>query len=61
MSDTDMRITVSVEKLTLNNSPQLTALVELLEGKGILTQAHVIERVKAIRDRKQPGKAGQHV
>ncbi len=42
MSGTDTRITVSVKELTLSNSLQLTALVELLEEKGILTQAQVI-------------------
>ena len=40
-----------VEELTLSNSLQLTALVELLEERGILTQAQVIERVKTIRDK----------
>lgn len=44
MSNQDERVTVSVEKLTLSNSLQLTALVELLEEKGILTQAQVGEQ-----------------
>ncbi len=61
MPDKDKRMTVGIEELTVSNSLQLTALVELLEEKGILTQAHVIARVKAIRDRKQSGKAGQQV
>ncbi len=37
------RVTVSVEQLTLSNSLQLTALVELLEERGILKRAEVIE------------------
>ena len=50
----DERVTVSVEQLTLSNSLQLTALVELLEEAGILTQQKVLERMKEIRDRKKP-------
>ena len=52
MADKEKRITVGVEELTFSNSLQLTALVELLEERGILTQAQVIERVKTVRDRK---------
>jgi len=48
------RITVKVEELTLSNALQITAIAELLEEKGILTQGQVIERMKAIRDRKKP-------
>ncbi|MCI0721538.1 MAG: hypothetical protein L0338_21585 [Acidobacteria bacterium] len=48
------RVTMSVEELTLSNSLQLTALVELLEEKGVVTQSDVITRMKAIRDRNQP-------
>lgn len=47
-------VTVNVEQLTLSNSLQLTAIVELLEEKGILTQGDVLERMKEIRDRKRP-------
>lgn len=50
----DEKTSVSVEQLTLTNSLTLTALVELLEEKGIVTQAGVIERMKQIRDRKKP-------
>lgn len=48
------RVTVGVEELTLSNSLQITAIVELLEERGILKQSEVIERKKAIRDRKRP-------
>ena len=48
------RVTVGVEELTISNSLQLTALVELLEEKGILKHSDVIERMKQIRDRKRP-------
>lgn len=47
------RVTVSVEQLTLSNSLQLTALVELLEEKRILRQAEVLDRMREIRDRKK--------
>lgn len=50
----DDRISVSVEQLTLSNSLQLTALVELLEEKGVLTGNDVLKRMKEIRDRKRP-------
>ena len=45
--------TVHVELLTLSNSLQLTALVELLEEKGILKQSDVLERMRVVRDRKK--------
>ena len=48
------RPSVSVEELTLSHTLQLTAIVELLEERGILKQQEVIDRMKAIRDRKPP-------
>ncbi len=53
MSD-EKRVTVRVEELTLTNTLQLTAIVELLEERGIMTQRDVVERMKAVRDRKKP-------
>ena len=47
------RVTVPVEELTLTNTLQLTAIVELLEERGIMTQHDVVERMKAVRDRKK--------
>ncbi len=47
------RVTVRVEELTLSNTLQLTAIVELLEERGIMTQGDVLKRMKAIRDRKK--------
>jgi hypothetical protein len=43
---------VRVEKLALSNSVTLAALVELLDERGIVKRADVIERV-SIRDRKK--------
>ncbi len=48
------RVTVRVEELTLSNTLQLTAIVELLEERGIMTQSDVVERMKAVRDRRKP-------
>lgn len=48
------RVMVGVEELTLSNSLQITAIVELLEERGILRQSEVIERMRGIRDRKKP-------
>lgn len=47
------RITVTSEELLISHTLQLTANVELLEERGIMTQRDVIERMKAIRDRKK--------
>ena len=48
------RVTVRAEELTLTNTLLLTAIVELLEERGIMTQGDVLERMKAVRDRKKP-------
>ena len=48
------RVTVRVEELTLTNTLQLTAITELLEERGTMTQHDVVERMKAVRDRKKP-------
>ncbi len=55
MAERDERVTVRIEELALSNSITLTALVELLEQRGILKQAEVIERVRTIRERKRAG------
>ena len=47
------RVTVPVEGLTLTNTLQLTAIVELLEERGIMTQRDVLKRMKEVRDRKK--------
>jgi hypothetical protein len=47
------RVTVRVEELTLPNTLQLTATVELLEERGIMTQSDVLERMRVVRDRKK--------
>ena len=44
-------LTYEAENITL----QLTAIVELLEERGIMTQGDVIKRMKEVRDRKKPG------
>ena len=46
-------VTVRVEELTLPNTLQLTATVELLEERGIMTQSDVLERMRVVRDRKK--------
>ncbi len=47
------RVTVRVEELTLSDFLQLTAIVELLEERGIMTQGDVLKRMKEVRDRKK--------
>lgn len=60
MANEKERVTVSVQELALANSLTLTALVEILEERGLIQQAEVLERVKIIRDRRRPrGKSSQ--
>jgi hypothetical protein len=47
------RVTVRAEELILTNTLQLTAIVELLEERGIMTQGDVLKRMKEVRDRKK--------
>ena len=47
------RVTVRAEELTLSNTLQLTAIVELREERGIMTQSDVLKRMKEVRDRKR--------
>jgi hypothetical protein len=47
------RLTVRVEELTLSNTLQLIAIVELLEVQGIMTQGDVLKRMKEVRGRKR--------
>jgi hypothetical protein len=35
----------------MSNTLQLTAIVELLEERGIMTQRDVVERMKVVRNR----------
>jgi hypothetical protein len=49
MAANEKRVTVSVEELALSNSVTLAAIVELLEEKGVISRAEVLERLKVIR------------
>ena len=44
---------MKAEELTLANSLTLTALIELLEEKGVINQQVVLERMRQLRDRKK--------
>ena len=37
----------------MTNTLQLTAIVELLEERGVMTQGDVLKRMKEARDRKR--------
>ena len=50
MSNQDKRITVRAEELALSNTMTLTALVELLEEKGVVTQQEVLDRIKRLQE-----------
>ncbi len=43
------RETVSVEDLALSNAYQLEAMINVLERKGLLTKAEVLEELKGMR------------
>ena len=47
------RITVTSEELLISHTLQLTANVELLEERGIVTHSDVLKRMKEVRDRKR--------
>jgi hypothetical protein len=50
MDDRNKRVTVGVKELALSNSLTLTALVELLEEKGVISKTEVLDRIKHIRE-----------
>ena len=52
---TNQRPTVSVEELSIAHAFTLTAIIELLQEKGILSQAEVLERISKIRARNIQG------
>ncbi len=52
MADGKERVTVSIEELAVAYSLALTALVEILEEKGLIKKADVMQRVQDISDRK---------
>jgi hypothetical protein len=54
MAGTGERVTVSAQELALANSITLTALIQLMEERGIVKQAEVLQRVREIRDAKKP-------
>jgi hypothetical protein len=44
----EKRETVSVEELALSNAYQLEAMINVLEQKGLLTRAEVLEELEVI-------------
>ncbi len=48
------KVTVGVGEITVSNSLQLTALVELLEEEGILSQQDGIKHMEEIWDSRSP-------
>ena len=45
----EKRETVSVQDLALSNAYQLEAMINVLERKGLLTKAEVLEELKGLR------------
>ena len=56
MNKPEQRVTVGVEELALSNSLTLTALVELLEERGVLAKQEVLDRVRKIQTKTQQKK-----
>lgn len=54
MKNHEGRVTIGIEELALANSITLTALVQLLEERGVVKQAEILRRVQDIRDGKKP-------
>ena len=50
----DPREIVTFEELLMSNVIEQEALVNLLEKKGIIKKAELIEEIKKLRDRKKP-------
>jgi hypothetical protein len=49
LSDQQQRATVSFQELALSNMLTLSALVELLDERGILAKLDVLERLKQLQ------------
>lgn len=45
----DKRETVSIQELLLSQAYEMSALVSLLEKKGILTRDEIVEEIKRLR------------
>lgn len=50
----DQKEIVSFEELLMSNVIEQEALVNLLEKKGIITKAELLEEITRLRDRKRP-------
>ena len=49
----DPKETVSFEELLMSNVYTQEALINLLEKKGIITKAELLEEIKRLRDRQK--------
>jgi len=49
----DFKETVSFEELLLSNVYTQEALINLLEAKGILNKAELLEEIKRLREKKK--------
>jgi hypothetical protein len=49
----DPRETVSFEELLMSNVIEQEALVNLLEKKGMITKAELVEEIKRLRDKQK--------
>ncbi len=50
----DPKETVSCEELLMSNVIEQEALVNLLERKGLINKAELLEEIKRLRDKKKP-------
>jgi len=51
----DSRQTVTLEELAISNSFETAALIDVLEEKGLLTKAEVLEMVKRLKAKQAIG------
>jgi predicted CopG family antitoxin len=53
----DLKETVSFEELLMSNVYTQEALINLLEAKGFIKEAELLEEIKKLRDKQKFGKA----
>jgi len=49
MPELPKKLTVTFEELAFSNMLTINALVEMLKGKGVLTEQELLERIKKLR------------
>jgi len=51
MAEQNKKESVSIQELLLSQAYEMSALVSVLEKKGLLTRAEIIEEIKSMRNK----------